>query len=150
MDSDTSGEPAATGHGTAAGTLPQQMPDRSAMDAIAKAAINAMNDVFYSEKDGRWQPEDAWWLSGNALQVVLDYMHKTGSKEYMDKALHVISMQRLPLPWWLKGEGEFRADSTEYVAPRKQTQANKDKQTGWWQWRRKEKRKERRKENKGS
>lgn len=85
--------------------------------ANAKAAIDAMNG-FYNQTDGRWSTSDAWWVTGNALQAVLDYTQKTGSREYMEKALHTFDLQRAPLPWWPQGGGDFRADSTD--------------DTGWW------------------
>ncbi|KAH7632290.1 glycoside hydrolase [Sordaria sp. MPI-SDFR-AT-0083] len=52
----------------------------------AKAAIDAMNNAFYNPSEGRWSPEIAWWISGTALQAVLDYMHVTGSRDYLDQA----------------------------------------------------------------
>lgn len=73
---------------------------------------------FYNETAGRWQPEIAWWLSGNALQALLDYMHKTGDLSYMPQVLHTIDTQKEPLDWWPEGGGYFRADSTD--------------DTGWW------------------
>jgi predicted alpha-1,6-mannanase (GH76 family) len=85
--------------------------------AQAKAAIDAMMG-FYNETAGQWQPEIAWWLSGNALQALLDYMHKTGSNEYTAQVLHTIDTQKAPLEWWPQGGGYFRADSTD--------------DTGWW------------------
>ncbi|KAK3944629.1 putative glycosyl hydrolase [Diplogelasinospora grovesii] len=75
-------------------------------------------NLYYNQTDGRWSTADAWWVSGNALQDVLDYMYKTGSAEYMDKAAHTIEIQRAPLNWWPQGGGDFRADSTD--------------DTGWW------------------
>ncbi|KAJ2983328.1 hypothetical protein NQ176_g771 [Zarea fungicola] len=81
-------------------------------------AIEAMNQGFYNATDGRWGTSDAWWLSANALQAVLDYMRVTGSREYLPQAEHTVKMQRGPLPWWPEGGGDFRADSTD--------------DTGWW------------------
>jgi predicted alpha-1,6-mannanase (GH76 family) len=83
----------------------------------AKTAIDAMMG-FYNETAGRWQPEIAWWLSGNALQTLLDYMHKTGDDSYMPQVLRTIDTQKEPLAWWPEGGGYFRADSTD--------------DTGWW------------------
>jgi hypothetical protein len=70
----------------------------------AGAAIDSMNQ-FYNEAQGRWSLEVAWWLSGFALQDILDYMHKTGSRKYMLQAKQVISLQKAPLPWWPQGGG---------------------------------------------
>jgi hypothetical protein len=79
----------------------------------AKAAIDAMNAAFYNQTDGRWSTSDAWWVTANALTTVVDYMNKTGSRDYMDTALHTIEQQRGPVPWWPQGGGLFRADSTD-------------------------------------
>lgn len=84
----------------------------------AREAIEAMNWGFYNVTDGRWGTSDAWWLSGNALQTVLDYMKATGSKDYLSQAEYTVRMQKGPLPWWPQGGGDFRADSTD--------------DTGWW------------------
>ncbi|KAK0646585.1 family 76 glycoside hydrolase [Cercophora newfieldiana] len=84
----------------------------------AEAAIDSMNQFYYDEAQGRWSPEVAWWLSGFALQDILDFMHKTGSRKYIQQARDVINAQKAPLPWWPQGEGNFRADSTD--------------DTGWW------------------
>jgi predicted alpha-1,6-mannanase (GH76 family) len=83
----------------------------------AEEAIDAMMG-FYNETAGRWQPEIAWWLSGNALEALLDYMHKTGDDAYMPQVLRTIDTQKEPLEWWPQGGGYFRADSTD--------------DTGWW------------------
>ncbi|KAK1751737.1 putative glycosyl hydrolase [Echria macrotheca] len=71
-----------------------------------------MNSL-YNETEGRWSPEIAWWLSGYALQDIVDYMYKTGSRRYMSIARHTIELQKEPLPWWPQGGGYFRADSTD-------------------------------------
>ncbi|KAK3494689.1 glycoside hydrolase [Neurospora hispaniola] len=84
----------------------------------AKAAIDAMNNAFYNPSEGRWSPDVAWWISGTALQAVLDYMHVTGSRDYLSQAHEIIEKQKAPLPWWPQGGGNFRADSTD--------------DTGWW------------------
>src|SRR5205085_2791129 len=55
---------------------------------------------------------------GNALQALLDYMAKTGSRTYLPEVRNTIALQRRPLDWWPQGGGEFRADSTD--------------DTGWW------------------
>lgn len=73
---------------------------------------------FYDEESGLWQPDSAWWLSGNALQSLLDYMTKSGTKVYLPEVKNTIAQQRKPLEWWPQGGGEFRADSTD--------------DTGWW------------------
>ena len=83
----------------------------------AEAAIHSLNR-FYNTTEGRWSPDSAWWLSGYALQDILDYMYKTGSRRYMQLAYHTIELQKDPLPWWPQGDGYFRADSTD--------------DTGWW------------------
>ncbi|MGP4042769.1 glycoside hydrolase family 76 protein [Streptomyces sp. 2A115] len=83
----------------------------------AAAAVGAMMG-FYDEETGRWDPASPWWQSGNALQALLDYMAKTGSRSYMPQVENTIEIQRQPLPWWPEGGGEFRADSTD--------------DTGWW------------------
>lgn len=86
--------------------------------AATRAAIEAMNSGFYNTTDGRWDTSDAWWLSGNALQTILDYMRVTGTYDYLPLAEHTVKMQKKPLPWWPRGGGNFRADSTD--------------DTGWW------------------
>jgi predicted alpha-1,6-mannanase (GH76 family) len=86
-------------------------------EAQAKAAVDAMMG-FYNQTAGRWQPDIAWWLSGNALQALLDYMHKTGDLTYMPQVRRTIEAQAAPLEWWPEGGGFFRADSTD--------------DTGWW------------------
>ncbi len=75
-------------------------------------------NLFYNQTDGRWSTADAWWVSGNALQAILDFALQSGSDEYMDFATHTFELQRAPLPWWPQGGGDFRADSTD--------------DTGWW------------------
>lgn len=84
----------------------------------AKAAIDAMNNAFYNPSEGRWSPDVAWWICGTALQAILDYMHVTGSRDYLSQAHEIIEKQKAPLPWWPQGGGNFRADSTD--------------DTGWW------------------
>lgn len=102
---------ASAGHGTAFRRHP---PSAS----VAREAIEAMHRGFYNITDGRWGTSDAWWLSGNALQTILDYMRATGSKDYLPQAEYTVRMQKEPLPWWPQGDGDFRADSTD--------------DTGWW------------------
>ncbi|KAH8691183.1 glycoside hydrolase [Talaromyces proteolyticus] len=82
-----------------------------------KMAIDAMLS-FYNQTDGRWSTEAPWWITGNALQATLDYMAKTGSREYIPQAVNTFTKQSAPLPWWPSGGGDFRADSTD--------------DTGWW------------------
>ncbi|KAK3322542.1 glycoside hydrolase [Apodospora peruviana] len=98
-------------------SLQQRDPD-AVPDArhAAKAAIDAMNTAFYSQAAGRWA--DTWWVSAIALQSMLDYMHKTNSCDYMDRARHTIELQKAPVPGREEGGGNFRADSTD--------------DTGWW------------------
>ncbi|KAK0623534.1 glycosyl hydrolase family 76-domain-containing protein [Immersiella caudata] len=93
---------------------------RDALDysEAAESAIDAMNQFYYDEDQGRWSPDVAWWLSGFALQDILDFMHKTGSRKYLRQARHIIDLQKAVLPWWPQGEGNFRADSTDDM--------------GWW------------------
>jgi hypothetical protein len=81
----------------------------------SKAAIDALN-TLYNSSEGRWSPEIAWWISGVALQGILDYTSKTGSYEYHEQANDIIEKQKEPLPWWPEGEGLFRADSTDDTA----------------------------------
>jgi predicted alpha-1,6-mannanase (GH76 family) len=83
----------------------------------AAAAVSAMMG-YYDDVSGRWDPDAAWWQSGNALQALLDYLTATGSRRYLGVAEHTIEVQRAPLPWWPQGGGDFRADSTD--------------DTGWW------------------
>ncbi|MDH6622845.1 putative alpha-1,6-mannanase (GH76 family) [Streptomyces sp. LBL] len=85
--------------------------------AQATAAVGAMMG-FYDRNTGRWDPDSPWWQSGNALQALLDYMSKTGSRTYLPEVKNTIALQRRPLDWWPQGGGEFRADSTD--------------DTGWW------------------
>ncbi|RDW60098.1 glycoside hydrolase family 76 protein [Coleophoma crateriformis] len=88
----------------------------------AEKAADALESLmtWYNSTTGRWGNDSVvpWWLSGNALQATLDYMDKTGSREYMWDAKNTIAIQRAPLTWWPEGEGDFRADSTD--------------DTGWW------------------
>ncbi|KAK1781697.1 glycoside hydrolase family 76 protein [Copromyces sp. CBS 386.78] len=82
----------------------------------AKAAIDSMNNAFYNPSEGRWSPDIAWWISGTALQAVLDYMQMTGSRDYLDQARYIVDKQKAPLPGWPQGGGNFRADSTDDTA----------------------------------
>ncbi|KAK3388175.1 glycoside hydrolase [Sordaria brevicollis] len=82
----------------------------------AKAAIDAMNSAFYNPSEGRWSPDIAWWISGTALQAVLDYMQKTGTRDYLAQARDIIEKQKGPVPGWPQGGGNFRADSTDDTA----------------------------------
>lgn len=103
---------------------PYQTSNSSSLDdwgtgeSQTTAAIDAMMAGFYNQTAGRWQPEIAWWTSGNALQVLLDYMYATGNTTYLPQVLHTIETQSQPLEWWPEGGGSFRADSTD--------------DTGWW------------------
>lgn len=85
---------------------------------MISSAIDAMNTAWYNETDGRWNSTTAWWLTGNALQSVCDYMYKTGDTQYLSEAEGTIEEQSGPLAWWPEGGGDFRADSTD--------------DTGWW------------------
>lgn len=84
----------------------------------ARAAIDSMMSGFYNGDKAMWQPEIAWWLSGNALQTLLDFMYATNEVGYLPHVVHIIDEQIKPLKWWPEGEGYFRADSTD--------------DTGWW------------------
>jgi predicted alpha-1,6-mannanase (GH76 family) len=114
----------ATACGVVLSLLATAVPTQAASAAVpttartrATAAVDAMMG-FYDQETGRWQPESPWWQSGNALQALLDYMAKTGSRKYMSEVKNTIAVQRAPLEWWPQGGGEFRADSTD--------------DTGWW------------------
>ncbi|MFE9648366.1 glycoside hydrolase family 76 protein [Streptomyces sp. NPDC006365] len=114
----------ATACGVVLSLLATAVPTQAASPAVpttartrATAAVDAMMG-FYDQETGRWQPESPWWQSGNALQALLDYMAKTGSRKYMPEVKNTIAIQRAPLEWWPEGGGEFRADSTD--------------DTGWW------------------
>lgn len=85
---------------------------------ITADAIDSLNTGYYNESDGRWDSIDAWWLTGLALQAVLDYTKATGDTQYLAKAKNTVELQKGPLPWWPQGGGIFRADSTD--------------DTGWW------------------
>lgn len=85
---------------------------------MISSAIDAMNTAWYNETDGRWNSSTAWWLTGNALQALCDYMYKTGDRQYLSQAEGTVEKQSGPLAWWPEGGGEFRADSTD--------------DTGWW------------------
>src|SRR3569833_1322014 len=61
--------------------------------SMAAAAIEAMNG-FYNQTDGRWSTAAAGWLSSNALQAVLDFMHKTGSRKYLQQVEQSIEKQQ--------------------------------------------------------
>ncbi|KAF3767194.1 family 76 glycoside hydrolase [Cryphonectria parasitica EP155] len=82
------------------------------------ASINAMNKAWYNETDGRWNSTTAWWLTGNALQSVCDYMFTTKDNQYLSLVEGTTQKQSGPLAWWPEGGGDFRADSTD--------------DTGWW------------------
>ncbi|KAB5558510.1 putative glycosyl hydrolase [Coniochaeta sp. 2T2.1] len=84
----------------------------------AREAITTMMTGFYNTTAARWQPEIAWWLSGNALQTLLDYTSLTGDTTYLPQIQQTIDVQSAPLDWWPEGGGYFRADSTD--------------DTGWW------------------
>jgi predicted alpha-1,6-mannanase (GH76 family) len=83
--------------------------------AAAKAAIDALNNRFYSSTDAIWSPGDPWWLSGVALTSVIDYMRKTGSRDYVDQVEDIIQVQRTQSS---QDGGDFRTESTD--------------DTGWW------------------
>ncbi|KAK4043199.1 glycoside hydrolase [Parachaetomium inaequale] len=112
--------PDACSDGPAAGQFPSEItPLRPRQDldirAAAKAAIDALNNKFYSPAQAIWSPGDPWWLSGVALTSVIDYMRKTGSRDYMDQIESIIQVQRTQ---WSQDGADFRAESTD--------------DTGWW------------------
>lgn len=83
--------------------------------AAATAAIDALNNKFYSSTEAIWAPGAPWWLSGVALTSVIDYMRKTGSSNYLDQVNSIIQVQRTQ---WADTGGDFRGASTD--------------DTGWW------------------
>jgi predicted alpha-1,6-mannanase (GH76 family) len=89
-----------------------------------KEAVDALNGMMstYSQDTGLWDLRapnaTSWWQSGIALQAVLDFMHTTGTRDYVSIANYTIGAQRAPLAWWPQGGGDFRGDSTD--------------DTGWW------------------
>jgi hypothetical protein len=85
-------------------------------DGAAEAAIEAMNRQYYNETDGRWNTNDAWWLTGIAFQNLVDYMLATGTQDYVSQLEHTIELQKEPVEWWPEGGGYFRADSTDDTA----------------------------------
>ncbi|EJT77322.1 hypothetical protein GGTG_07234 [Gaeumannomyces tritici R3-111a-1] len=98
----------------------QQHPARGDTGAIAretpKSAIDRLNGGYYNEAQGLWSPSDPWWLTGNALHSVLDYMDATGSREYLALARNTIDRNKGVLPSWPQGAGLFRAASTDDTA----------------------------------
>ena len=76
----------------------------------ARAAVDAMM-VFYDRPSGRWEPDRPWWQSGNALQALLDYMLRSGDREYLWVLDHTVEIQRE-----VYMGGEFRSDSTDDTA----------------------------------
>lgn len=83
----------------------------------ASDAVDAMMRLYDAES-GRWDPDAAWWQSGNALISLLDYVRATKDRRHLWALENTVEEQRKPLPWWPEGGGEFRADSTD--------------DTGWW------------------
>ncbi|KLU82799.1 hypothetical protein MAPG_01867, partial [Magnaporthiopsis poae ATCC 64411] len=112
--------PVCAGFAALAAAAPQQQPPRDDAEAVAKetpkSAIDRLNGHYYSEAQGVWSPSDPWWLTGNALQSVLDYMNTTGSREYLAQARNIINLNRGVLPSWPQGGGLFRAGSTDDTA----------------------------------
>uniref|UniRef100_UPI003F77845F Uncharacterized protein n=1 Tax=Chaetomium thermophilum (strain DSM 1495 / CBS 144.50 / IMI 039719) TaxID=759272 RepID=UPI003F77845F len=102
------------------GMLQTRQSDSESLNStgLAQAAINGLNARFYESSNARWSSDEPWWISGVALTMVIEYMRRSGSKEYLDQVEDVIEVQRQPLSWWPSGEGEFRADATN--------------DTGWW------------------
>lgn len=99
------------------GMMPIQAAAPPPDPPAASASVEVMM-TLYDQETGLWDPEAPWWQSGNALQALLDYMSKTGSRAYMKEEENTIQIQRQPLSWWPQGQGEFRASSTD--------------DTGWW------------------
>lgn len=90
---------------------------RSATDD-ATAAVASLMDM-YNQTSGLWGDNStSWWISGNALQSICDYMELTGTTDYISQAENTVSVQRAPVSWWPQGDGDFRSDSTD--------------DTGWW------------------
>ncbi|KFH47733.1 putative mannan endo-1,6-alpha-mannosidase -like protein [Hapsidospora chrysogenum ATCC 11550] len=89
---------------------------RNVPTGAAETAIEAMNKAFYNTTDGRWDTNAPWWLSGVALQTLLDYMLITSSRDYLEQAQNTVELQKAPLEWWPEGDGYFRADSTDDTA----------------------------------
>jgi predicted alpha-1,6-mannanase (GH76 family) len=79
-------------------------------DAEALAAVDAMMG-FYDHETGRWEPDRPWWQTGNALQALLDHVHRTGSRRHLWVLDHTVEIQRKAYMF-----GEFRADSTDDTA----------------------------------
>ncbi len=103
----------AAGSSSTAKPLPGMDVGRPQVDAGMRSLF-----AYYNGTDGRFDTSASWWLSGNALTAVLEYMDKTHSRRYMPQVLNTIEQQKKPLPWWPSGGGIFRADSTD--------------DTGWW------------------
>jgi predicted alpha-1,6-mannanase (GH76 family) len=93
-----------------------QHAEKAMPDTAVGAAVDAMVATFYNQTDGMFSSSDAWWLSGNALTAVVDYMLASNSTKYMSQVLNTIALQRGVLPWWPSGGGSFRTDSTDDTA----------------------------------
>jgi predicted alpha-1,6-mannanase (GH76 family) len=81
----------------------------------AANAITAMVG-FYDPGTSRFDPGPSWWLTGNSLQILLDYVQKTGDRTYLPLAEHTVQALRAPVSWWPQGGGDFRTDSTDDTA----------------------------------
>jgi hypothetical protein len=85
----------------------------------AAAAVESLMSA-YNHSSGLWDAWSGiappWWQSAIALQATLDYMLATGSRDWVSQAHNTINIQRAPLSWWLQGNGDFRADSTDDTA----------------------------------
>jgi predicted alpha-1,6-mannanase (GH76 family) len=113
---DTGPVPVACSDDSVDQVAPEISPLRPRQDldvkVAAKAAIDAMNNKFYSSSQGIWSSDEPWWLSGFALTAVIDFMRKTKSTVYVNQVKNIIQAQRR------KWNGDFRAESTD--------------DTGWW------------------
>lgn len=71
-----------------------------------------MNSQLYSSLQAIWAPSDPCWLSGVALNGLIDFTRKAKSTIYVDQVKDIIQAQRSQ---W---NGEFSGESTD--------------DTGWW------------------
>lgn len=104
-------------YATSSGHAPERDRGHSMARERASDAVDAMMRSYDAES-GRWDPDAAWWQSGNALIALLDYTRTTRDRRHLWALENTVEEQRKPLPWWPEGGGEFRADSTD--------------DTGWW------------------
>ena len=91
-----------------------QGPAVTARDRAANAITAMMG--FYNPGTSRFDPGPSWWLTGNSMQILLDYVQKTGQRQYLPFVEHMVAVLRAPVPWWPQGGGDFRTDSTDDTA----------------------------------